>query len=106
MGKSFRRRKADFDSDSHGCDNNGDVTVSLVALAEVCITDATIAKLLARDGAQIERYRQAYECGEEMVRVVLRPRFGGGYNIEDGRHRVIAAMQAGVGFIQAKLVGG
>jgi ParB-like chromosome segregation protein Spo0J len=40
-----------------------------------------------------------------MVRVVLRPRFGGGYNIEDGRHRVIAAKQAGIAFIEAKLVG-
>jgi uncharacterized protein (DUF362 family) len=77
----------------------------VVALADVFMTDATIAKLLARDGAQIERYRQAYEYGEEMVRVVLRPRFDGGYNVEDGRHRVIAAKQAGIGFIEAKLVG-
>ncbi|MBS1992220.1 MAG: hypothetical protein JSS83_16975 [Cyanobacteria bacterium SZAS LIN-3] len=104
MGKSFRdRRKADFDD--HYGRNGRDVDNILVALADVYITDATIAKLLARDGAQIERYRQAYECGEDMVRVVLRPRFGGGYNIEDGRHRVIAAKQAGIAFIEAKLVG-
>jgi hypothetical protein len=105
MGKSFRdRRKADFDFDSHS-DNNRDLAVIVVALADVFITDATVAKLLARDAAQIERYRQAYEYGQDMVRVVLRPRFGGGYNIEDGRHRVIAAKQAGIGFIEAKLVG-
>jgi len=99
MGKSFRdRRKADFD-------DHQQMDVIVVALADVYITDATIAKLLARDGAQIEHYRQAYEYGEDMVRVVLRPRFGGGYNIEDGRHRVIAAKQAGIAFIEAKLVG-
>jgi hypothetical protein len=104
MGKSFRdRRQADFDD--HSRDNDRDVNVIVVALADVFITDATVAKLLCRDGAQIECYRQAYECGEDMVRVVLRPRFAGGYNIEDGRHRVIAAKQAGIGFIEAKLVG-
>ena len=110
MGKSFRdRRKADFNFDRHNaCTNAGtkrDLAVIVVALADVFITDATVAKLLARDAAQIERYRQAYEYGQDMVRVVLRPRFGGGYNIEDGRHRVIAAKQAGIGFIEAKLVG-
>ena len=106
MGKSFRdRRKADFDNHSGASNAKRDVAVIVVALADVFITDATVAKLLARDGAQIERYRQAYEYGEDMIRVVLRPRFGGGYNIEDGRHRVIAAKQAGIAFIEAKLVG-
>jgi len=105
MGKSFRdRREADFDHSDHG-DNRGGADVVVVALADVFMTDATIAKLLARDAAQIERYRQAYEYSEDMVRVVLRPRVGGGYNVEDGRHRVIAAKQAGIGFIEAKLVG-
>jgi len=102
MGKSFRdRRKADFDEYSR----ESDLSVIVVDLADVYITDATIAKLLARDGAQIEHYRQAYEYDEDMVRVVLRPRFGGGFNIEDGRHRVIAAKLAGISFIEAKLVG-
>ena len=40
-----------------------------------------------------------------MVRVVLRPRFGGGYNVEDGRHRVIAAKLADAGFIEALIIG-
>jgi predicted Rdx family selenoprotein len=114
MGKSFRdRRKADFNDRSNGryngsysgdCHNHYDSTI-FVGLADIFISDATIAKLLLRDGAQIEHYRQAYEDGRDMVRVVLRPRFGGGYNIEDGRHRVIAAKQAGIGFIEAKLIG-
>ena len=105
MGKSYRHcRKAVFDSCNHGA-NYGDNDVVVVALHDVYMTDATVAKLLARDAAQIEQYRQAYEYGEEMVRVVLRPRFDGGYNVEDGRHRVIAAKQAGIAFIEAKLVG-
>ena len=79
--------------------------VSGVDIADVFMTDAVVAKLLARDGAQIERHRQAYEYGEDMVRVVLRPRYDGGYNVEDGRHRVIAAKQAGIGMIEAKLIG-
>ena len=112
MGKSRERRKADFDqckqSDSssrRSYDGNCDDEVVVVALADVFMTDAVVAKLLARDGAQIERHRQAYESGEDMVRVVLRPRYDGGYNVEDGRHRVIAAKQAGIGMIEAKLIG-
>jgi len=111
MGKSFRdRRKADFDDNQHyGNHRQGqgeqNKDMIFVALDDVFITDSTVAKLLLRDGAQIERYRQAYEYGQEMVRVVLRPRIGGGYNIEDGRHRVIAAKQAGLAFIEAKLIG-
>lgn len=112
MGKSRERRKADFDqckqSNSSSCrnhdDNRDDITV-FVALADVFMTDAVVAKLMARDGAQIERHRQAYEYGEDLVRVVLRPRYDGGYNVEDGRHRVIAAKQAGIGMIEAKLIG-
>ncbi|MBS1990066.1 MAG: hypothetical protein JSS86_25510 [Cyanobacteria bacterium SZAS LIN-2] len=103
MGKSFReRRKADFDDFDRAPGAADDVI--FVALADVYMAESTVAKLLARDGAQIEQHRQAYECGEDMVRVVLRPRFGGGYNVEDGRHRVIAAKQAGIGFIEAKLI--
>jgi hypothetical protein len=101
MGKSFRdRREADFD------DNNSDFEGTVfVALDDIFVTDATVAKLMARDGAQIEQYRKDYEYGARMVRVVLRPRASGGYNIEDGRHRVIAAKLAGTCFIEAKIVG-
>jgi hypothetical protein len=103
MGKFRERRKADFDQSKQS--DNGDDDVVVVPLADVFMTDAVVAKLLARDGAQIERHRQAYEYGEDMVRVVLRPRYDGGYNVEDGRHRVIAAKQAGIGMIEAKLIG-
>ncbi|CAN5290719.1 hypothetical protein BH11CYA1_BH11CYA1_12500 [soil metagenome] len=100
MGKSYRgRNKATIHC--HG----SDVEAIFVALSDIYVSEATWAKLIARDGQQIEQYRQAYENGEEMVRVVLRPRFDGGYNVEDGRHRVIAAKQAGVGFIEAAIVG-
>ena len=44
-----------------------------------------------------------YENGADMVRVVLHDRVGGGYNIDDGRHRVLAAKLAGIGFIEAVL---
>lgn len=73
MGKLRERRKADFDQCKQS--DNGDDDVVVVSLAEVFVTDAVVAKLLARDGAQIER------------------------------HRVIAAKQAGIGMIEAKLVG-
>lgn len=97
MGKSFRgRRKA---TQSHSAET------IFVALSDIYISESTWEKLLARDGQQIESYRQAYECGEDMVRVVLRPRFDGGYNVEDGRHRVIAAKLAGVGLIEALIIG-
>lgn len=121
MGKSIREcRKANFVSGNHlsaetsrrrhapdrrNGEGAGRDDVVLVDMAEVGRIESTIAKLLARDGAQIEQLRQSYECGEEVVRVVLRPRFDGGYNAEDGRQRVIAAKQAGIGYIEAKLVG-
>lgn len=103
MGKSYSGRRAHKRDASN---NRGHAATSFVALADIQITDSTWEKLMARDGQQIERYRQAYENGEDMVRVVLRPRVDGGYNVEDGRHRVIAAKQADVGFIEALIVGG
>ena len=69
MGKSYR-----------GCNkatvrcHGSDAENIFVALSDIFVSEATWAKLIARDGQQIEQYRQAYENGEEMVRVVLRPR--------------------------------
>lgn len=100
MGKSYRGRGKAAHSQRHSAEN------VFIALSEIFVSDSTWQKLLARDGQQIEQYRQAYECGEDMVRVVLRPRFDGGYNVEDGRHRVIAAKLAGVGLIEAVIIGG
>lgn len=76
-----------------------------VALDEIHVTDSTWRKLMARDHGQIEIMREDYENGRDMIRVVLRPRVDGGYNIEDGRHRVIAAKLARIGFIEAVLIG-
>lgn len=101
MGKSYRGRHKANETHCHGSDSEA----IYVALADVYVSESTWDKLIARDGQQIEQYRQAYENGEEMVRVVLRPRFDGGYNVEDGRHRVIAAKLAGVCFIEAAIIG-
>lgn len=110
MGKSFRDYRGYNERHSHNERrsnrdvDNSNVTI-YVNLDQVFIPDTQVAKLLARDGQQIEAYRESYENGEDMVRVVLRPRFDGGYNVEDGRHRVIAAKQAGVGVIEALIIG-
>jgi ParB-like nuclease domain. len=98
MGKSYKKNRRDFD------EAVPDETI-FVSLSDVYMSDSTWAKLLDRDHGQIEEMRLQFEGGEEMVRVVLRPRFGGGYNVEDGRHRVIAAKLADVGFIEAIIVG-
>lgn len=97
MGKSYNTRDR-FDYD-------GDEGTQYVALSDIYISESTWSKLVCRDGGQIEAMRQRFEDGRPMVRVVLRNRAGGGYNIEDGRHRVIAAKLAGTGFIEAKVVG-
>lgn len=79
--------------------------VVCVSLDEIYIPERTIERIMRKDRHQIERMRSDYESETSMVRVVLRPRFGGGYNIEDGRHRVIAAKLAEVGFIEAIIIG-
>jgi len=99
MGKSYRHSKYRDDREDS---SSGTIYVHL---DEVFICESTVQKLLDRDGGQIEQMRVDFEDGREMVRCVLRPRAGGGYNIEDGRHRVIAAKLAGVCFIEALVVG-
>jgi hypothetical protein len=76
-----------------------------VALNECYIADNVVQHLLERDFGQIEEMRVQFEDGKEMVRVVLRGRVSGGYNVEDGRHRVIAAKLAGMTFIEAIIIG-
>jgi hypothetical protein len=75
-----------------------------VHLDEIVISDSTWNKLVHRDFGQIEQMRVRYEDGLDMVRVVLHDRFDGGYTVEDGRHRVIAAKLAGESFIEALIV--
>ena len=79
--------------------------VVVVSLDEIYIPEKTWDRVMRKDHAQIERMRAEYESNRGMVRVELRPRFGGGYNIQDGRHRVIAAKLAEVGFIEAVIIG-
>jgi hypothetical protein len=76
-----------------------------ISLADIHIPDSTVAKLLARDFHQIDEMRQRFENGESVFRVVLHERASGGFYIEDGRHRVIAAKLANVGFVEAEVVG-
>ncbi len=96
MGKSYKRARFE--------DEERDDTI-FVPLDQIYVSDSTWQKLLDRDFAQIDEMRQNMEYGGATVRVVLRPRMGGGYNIEDGRHRVIAAKLADIGFIEAMIVG-
>jgi hypothetical protein len=85
--------------------NNGRDEIVSVSLDDVYVPERTWNKIMRKDRGQIERMREDFESDRDMVRVVLRPRFGGGYNVEDGRHRVIAAKLAGVGAIEAIIVG-
>lgn len=85
---------------------SGKREINCVPLDEVFIPERTVERIMRKDRHQVERMIACYESESKMVRVVLRPRFGGGYNIEDGRHRVIAAKLAGIGFIEALIVGG
>ncbi len=103
MGKSYRHSYKGY-HDRDDSEERGSST-TFVNLNEVFISESTVQKLLDRDGGQIEQMRVDFEDGREMVRCVLRHRAGGGYNIEDGRHRVIAAKLAGVCFIEALVVG-
>lgn len=102
MGKSYRHSYKSYDRDDREDSSSGTIFVNL---NEVYICESTVQKLLDRDGGQIEQMRRDFEDGRDMVRCVLRHRVGGGYNIEDGRHRVIAAKLAGVCFIEALVVG-
>ncbi len=94
MGKSYKRYS----------EEGFERTVS-ISLADIHIPDSTVAKLLARDFHQIDEMRQRFENGESVFRVVLHERASGGFYIEDGRHRVIAAKLANVGFVEAEVVG-
>ena len=89
----------------HSHSGGGSRDIVLVMLDEIYVPERTWEKIMRKDRGQIERMRSDFESGRDMVRVVLRPRFGGGYNVEDGRHRVIAAKLAGAGYIEAVVIG-
>lgn len=77
----------------------------LVSLDDINVPKRMIEKLLRKDRGQIEEMRAAIEDGREMFRVILRPNISGGYDIEDGRHRIVAAKLAGASFVEALIVG-
>jgi len=77
----------------------------VVAVDDIYVPERTLERIMRKDFAQIEKMRGDFEDGQSIVRVVLRPRFGGGYNVEDGRHRVIAAKIAGENWIDAIIIG-
>lgn len=89
---------------NHNGGRRGEDVIS-VSLDEIFIPERSIERIMRKDHAQIEQMRADIENGRTAFRVVLRPHCGGGYEIEDGRHRVIAAKLAGVGFIEAIVVG-
>jgi len=105
MGKSYRHSNKSYDKGEREERGGYSKATVFINLDEVYITESTVQKLLDRDGGQIEQMRRDFEDGREMIRCVLRHRVGGGYNIEDGRHRVIAAKLAGICFIEAIVVG-
>jgi len=86
----------------NGQHNNEEIVE--VAVDEIFVSEKNIQRVL-RDAGQIEKMRRDFESGRKMVRVVLHPRALGGYDVEDGRHRVIAAKVAGVGYIEAVIKG-
>jgi hypothetical protein len=53
----------------------------LVKLDEVNIPQRTWDRILRKDHGQIEEMRAEIESGRTMMRVVLRPRCGGGYDM-------------------------
>lgn len=85
--------------------SSDDSHIQLIALVKINIPQKTIDRILRKDRHQIEAMRRQYERGQDMVRVVLHHRIGGGYEIEDGRHRVIAAKLAGMTYIEAVVIG-
>jgi len=84
---------------------NRSYETEFIALADVHVPERTLERIMRKDHGQIKNLRGDYESGRSQVRVVLRPRCGGGYNVEDGRHRVIAAKLAGESFIEAIIIG-
>lgn len=74
-----------------------------IPLSEVRLSKKAVQKL-RRDRGQIDLLRRNYEAGISDVPVLLTPYEGGGYTIIDGRHRVLAALAADVGFVDAKIV--
>lgn len=87
----------------HGYNRSNEEIVE-VAVDDIFVSEKNVQRVL-RDKTQIETMRRDFESGRHIVRVVLHPRALGGYDVEDGRHRVIAAKAAGVEYIDAVIKG-
>ena len=71
-----------------------------IPLSEIHLSERNV-RALQRDIGQIEKLRQDYEAGLPMIPVVLIARDDGGYDVQDGRHRVLAATLAGLQGVDA-----
>jgi len=92
VGKSRDKKfRGDIDSNDEAV---------FIAVEDIHLPDETLQRL-RRDDKQIQGMRRELEAGRELVPVVVHHRFGGGYNVRDGRHRVLAARIAGVSHIAA-----
>lgn len=74
-----------------------------VAVDQIFVSAKNLERV-KRDETQIKKMRREFEYGHKMVPVILRHRAGGGYLVEDGRHRVIAAKLCGFAYIEARIV--
>ena len=75
----------------------------LVALAQIHLSKKNRVRL-ARDRGQINLLRQAYERGDSLPPIALIQRADGGFDIDDGRHRFLAAELAGLTLIEAEIL--
>ncbi len=80
------------------------VETIFVKLSDIHLSEKNRARL-ARDRGQIEQMRRAYENDEPGVPLKLIGRVDGTYDIDDGRHRFLAAELAGLTVIEAVVIG-
>ncbi len=84
-------------------DDHGKGKTKLVALAQIHLSQKN-RKRLARDRGQIELLRLIYERGDNLPPITLIQREDGEFDIDDGRHRFLAAELAGITLIEAFII--
>lgn len=84
-------------------DGVAEANTQLVVLASIHLSQKN-RKRLARDRGQIEELRKDYECGVSLLPITLIERDDGGFDIDDGRHRFLAAELAGLTVIEALIL--
>lgn len=98
MGEVFMRRAG-----TRYENGIAEANTQLVVLANIHLSQKN-RKRLARDRGQIEELRKAYECGVSLPPITLIERDDGGFDIDDGRHRFLAAELAGLTVIEALIL--